>query len=63
MLTSEQSIVEFKEGQAFTDRLTQSTHRHYLGFAGQMLIIYANGIGKQRRQLHKEIEKLFIIEG
>ena len=59
MLTSEQSIVEFKAGRAFTDRLTQSTHRHYVNFAEQMLAIYANGIGKQRRELHKQIEKLF----
>ena len=59
MLTSEQSIVEFKAGQAFTDRLTQSTHRHYLGFAEQMLSIYTNGIGQQRRQLHQKVEILF----
>jgi len=59
MLTSEQSIVEFKAGQAFTDRLAQSTHRHYVNFAEQMLSIYANGIGRQRRELHKQIEKLF----
>ncbi|MBC8481637.1 MAG: DUF790 family protein, partial [Planctomycetes bacterium] len=52
-------IVEFKAGQAFTDRLTQSTHRHYVDFAEQMLSIYTNGIGKQRRELHKQIEKLF----
>ncbi len=59
MLTSEQSIVEFKAGQAFTDRLTQSTHRHYIDYAEQMLSIYTNGIGKQRRQLHKQVEKLY----
>ncbi len=59
MLTSEQSIVEFRSGQAFPDSLTQSTHRHYLDLAEQMLSIYANGINEQRRQLHKQIEKLF----
>ena len=59
MLTSEQSIVEFKTGQALSDRLTQSTHRHYLGFAEQMLSIYTNGIGQQRRLLHQKVEILF----
>ena len=59
MLTSEQSIVEFKAGQAFTDRLTQSTHRHYLVYAEQVISVYTNGIGQQRRQLHKKVEKLF----
>ena len=59
MLTSEQSIVEFKAGQAFSDRLTQSTHRHYIDHAEQMLSIYASGIGQQRRKLHKQVEKIF----
>lgn len=59
MLTSEQSIVEFKAGRAFPDRLTQSTHSHYIDYAERMLSVYGNGINKQRRQLHKQVEKLF----
>ena len=59
MLTSEQSIVEFKAGLAVPDRLTQSSHRHYLKYAEQMLFIYTNGMGQQRQQLHKQIETLF----
>ncbi len=59
MLTSDQSIVEFKAGQAIVDRLTQSTHRHYVKYAESMLAIYCNGQGRQRRQLHREIESLF----
>jgi predicted nuclease of restriction endonuclease-like RecB superfamily len=62
MLTSEQSIVEFRSGQAFPDRLTQSTHSHYIDYAERVLSIYANGSNKQRRQLHKQVEKLFIDE-
>jgi len=62
MLTSDQSIVEFKAGQAITDRLTQSTHRHYVKYADSMLAIYRNGKGRQRRQLHREIESLFADE-
>jgi hypothetical protein len=59
MLTSEQSIVEFKGSQVFTDRLNQGAHRHYIDYAEQMLSVYTNGIGKQRRWLHREIENLF----
>lgn len=59
MLTSEQSIVEFRAGRAMPDRLTQKTHRHYLDYAEQMFCIYRNGIGNQRRSLHRQIEALF----
>lgn len=62
MLTSDQSIVEFKAGQAIADRLTQSTHRHYLKYAEGMLAIYRDGQGRQRRQLHRQIESLFADE-
>ena len=59
MLTSDQSIVEYKAGQAIPDRLRQSTHRHYVEYAERMLSIYRNGIGRQRRELHRQIESLF----
>ena len=62
MLTSDQSIVEFKAGRAIVDRLTQSTHRHYVKYAESMLAIYRDGQGRQRRQLHREIESLFADE-
>jgi predicted nuclease of restriction endonuclease-like RecB superfamily len=62
MLTSDQSIVEYKAGRAIADRLTQSTHRHYLNYAESMLAIYRNGEGRQRRQLHHQIESLFADE-
>jgi len=62
MLTSEQSIVEFKTGRAIPDRLTQSTHRHYMEYAEKMLHVYRNGIGQQRRRLHHQIESLFTDE-
>ena len=62
MLTSEQSIVEFKTGRAVPDRLTQRTHRHYTEYAEKMLSIYRNGIGQQRRRLHRQIEALFADE-
>jgi len=62
MLTSEQSIVEFKVGRAIPDRLTQSIHQHYIEYAGKMLSVYKNSIGQQRRQLHRQIESLFADE-
>ncbi len=62
MLTSEQSIVEFKAGRAIPDRLTQNAHRHYLNYAEKMLSVYRNGIGRQRRQLHRQIENIFADE-
>ena len=62
MLTSEQSIVEFKSGRAIPDRLTQSRHRHYTEYAQKMLSVYCNGISQQRRWLHHEVESLFADE-
>jgi len=62
MLTSEQSIVEFKAGRAIPDRLKQSTHSHFLEYAEKMLRVYSNGIGQQRRQLHWQVESLFADE-
>ncbi|MBN1806749.1 MAG: DUF790 family protein [Sedimentisphaerales bacterium] len=62
MLTSEQSIVEFKAGRAIPDRLKQNTHRHYTEYAEKMLKIYRNGTGMQRCRLHRQIESLFANE-
>jgi predicted nuclease of restriction endonuclease-like RecB superfamily len=62
MLTSDQSIVEFKVGRAIADRLTRSMHRHYIVYAEKMLSIYRNGKGRQRRQLHQQVELLFADE-
>ncbi len=62
MLTSEQSIVEFKSGRAIPDRLMKNTHRHYIEYAEKMLYVYRNGTGRQRRWLHRQIESLFANE-
>ncbi len=62
MLTSEQSIVEYRGGRAVPDRLTQGTHRHYRDYAERMLAVYRNGAGRQRRSLHKQIEAIFADE-
>jgi len=62
MLTSEQSIVEYRAGRVVPDRLTQNAHRHYLGYAERMLAIYRSGTGRQRRALHRQVEALFADE-
>ncbi len=62
MLTSEQSIVEYRAGRVVPDRLTQNTHRHYIEYAGKMLAVYREGIGHQRRELHRQVEAIFAEE-
>jgi len=62
MLTSEQSIVEYKAGRVVPDRLTQNTHRHYVEYAEKMLGVYRDGLGQQRRALHKQVEAIFANE-
>jgi predicted nuclease of restriction endonuclease-like RecB superfamily len=62
MLTSEQSIVEYRDGRAIPDRLTQAAHRHYRDHAERMLTVYRDGAGRQRRALHKDIEAIFADE-
>jgi len=62
MLTSEQSIVEYRDGRAIPDRLTQAAHRHYRDYAERMLAVYRDGIGRRRRSLHREIEAIFADE-
>jgi predicted nuclease of restriction endonuclease-like RecB superfamily len=62
MLTSEQSIVEYKAGRAVPDRLTQKTHRHYRAYAERMFRVYRDGVGRQRRALHRQVEAIFANE-
>jgi predicted nuclease of restriction endonuclease-like RecB superfamily len=62
MLTSEQSIVEYRAGRAVPDRLTQSAHRHYLDHAEAMLSVYREGVGQERRTLHHRVEGIFTDE-
>lgn len=62
MLTSEQSIVEYRAGRVVPDRLTQNTHRHYVEYAERMLAVYRDGLGLQRRELHRQIQQIFADE-
>lgn len=63
MLTSDHSITHFEHGRALPDRLTQRRHGHYVDYADKMLSIYRGGIGRQRRQLHRNVEAVFADEG
>lgn len=62
MLTGEHAIVNFDRGRAVPDKLVQSTHAHYVGHARAMIQIYRRGIGRQRRELHRETKALFYDE-
>jgi predicted nuclease of restriction endonuclease-like RecB superfamily len=62
MLTSEQSIVEYRAGRVVPDRLTHGPHRHYLQYAERMLALYRDGIGRQRRELHRQVEAVLAEE-
>lgn len=62
MLTSEQSIVEYRAGEAFPDRLLRSIHRHYIPYAEKMLHVYRQGQGQERRQLHRAVADLLADE-
>jgi len=62
MLTSEHTIVEFDRGRAIPDRLVTGKHRHYPQYAQRVLAIYRNGIGRQRRELHRQVEAVFAEE-
>ena len=59
MLTSEQAIVEFDRARAIPDRLVVGRHKHYARYAQQMLAVYAGGIGRQRRELHRQVQGVF----
>jgi len=62
MLTREHAIVDYREDRAFPDCLDRRRHAHYLGYAERMLAIYASGIGRERRALHRDVETLFAEE-
>ncbi len=59
MLRREHAIVEYQGGKVFPDRLGQKQHRHYLRHAEQMLRVYVGGVGRTRRQLHRDIWAVF----
>jgi predicted nuclease of restriction endonuclease-like RecB superfamily len=62
MLRSEHSIVRYERDQAIPDRLTRITHKHYLEYAQRMLTVYATGINRTRRDLHRAVRGILADE-
>lgn len=62
MLTSDQSIVEYRLGQAIPDRLMRLKHAHYLHHASRMLAVYRSGSGMTRRELHRSVSNILADE-
>ena len=62
MLTREHGLVafDFAAGTVHPDRLAENRHRHYIGYAEQMLAVYRQGVGRCRQELHSAIERIFV---
>lgn len=58
MLTREHAIADYDRGRVLPDRLSRKHHAHYLGYARQMLALYANGAGQTRRDLHRAVRDI-----
>ncbi|MCX7935510.1 MAG: DUF790 family protein, partial [Planctomycetota bacterium] len=59
MLTADLAIVEYRAGRALPDRLTQQAHGHYRVYAERMINLYRHGLGRTRRELHRDVENIF----
>ena len=64
MLTREHAIAEydFQRRLILPDRLIMRNHAQYPALAEQMLDVYQRGTGKRRRDLHREIHRVFAEE-
>jgi predicted nuclease of restriction endonuclease-like RecB superfamily len=59
MLSTDESTVVFENGRAVPDRLVQRAHGHYVAYAERALAAYRSGKGKTRRELQREVERVF----
>jgi len=62
MLTRELAIADFESGRVLPDRLTRRQHARYEDYAGRMLMVYQNGLGRTRRDLHRSVHAVFADE-
>ncbi len=62
MLTRELAIADYDGGRVLPDRLTRRRDAAYLGYAERMLHIYRNGLGRTRRDLHRDVQAVFAVE-
>ena len=59
MLTRVHAIAAYDRGRLLPDRLTRQKHGRYLGYAERMLVLYRQGIGRTRQELHRAVHDLF----
>jgi predicted nuclease of restriction endonuclease-like RecB superfamily len=62
MLTRELAIVEYRDMQAFPDKLSARKHAHYVNYAQRMCDVYARSRGLTRREIHRAIHNIFALE-
>jgi predicted nuclease of restriction endonuclease-like RecB superfamily len=62
MLTNNLAVAAYENGRLVPDRLTRRTHARYAAYAEQMLKVYRRGIGRTRRDLHRDIAAVFAKE-
>jgi len=55
MLTRQQAVATYEQGRVVPDRLTRRRHEQYLRYAARMLEVYRSGVGRTRRQLHRDV--------
>ena len=61
MLTKEHAIAryDFQRQRILPDRLTSGEHAQYVQFAERMLDVYRTGPGRRRRDLHRDVHRIF----
>lgn len=62
MLTRELAIVAYEGKHAFPDKLTHKKHGHYVDYARRMCELYSRGLGRTRRELHRDVHAIFSLE-
>lgn len=62
MLTRELAIADYEGARVLPDRLTRRRDATYLVYAERMLDIYRQGVGRTRRELHRDVHAVFAEE-
>ncbi len=60
MLTKQQSLstTDYQQGLVLPDRLSRRTHAIYESLAERMLLVYQQGTGRRRRELHGDVRQV-----
>lgn len=59
MLTRDLAIVRYRRGRVVPDLLRREEHARYPSYARRMLSVYRDGTGRSRRDLHRDVERVF----